>query len=301
MVAGYPISAASRITSISLDTLRAWERRYKAVVPRRSGRSRVYNDHQIKRLLLLRKLLDRGYSIGQVAGVDDKGLQSLLRKSQVLSPAVSLPESAIYTPVLEAIGRYDYADADRELNRLAAAIASPRELVHQVALPLMREVGVLWHEGTWSIAQEHMVSALLSGLLSSFVRAYSPGKPAAKVLLATPRNERHGFANLAAALLAVAGGLGIVPLGTDLPAKEILTLAQKTNADAVLLSLSSAPGDEAIEDLQEIGRRLPPNIQLWLGCNEQVLPDHSVLGRGWRVLRDFASLETEMGALGARF
>src|ERR1017187_4817576 len=52
-IAGYPIRAVSKLTGISIDTLRAWERRYKAVVPTRNARGRLYNAAQVRRLTLL--------------------------------------------------------------------------------------------------------------------------------------------------------------------------------------------------------------------------------------------------------
>ena len=48
----YPIRAVAKITGLSLDTLRAWERRYQAVVPERSDRGRQYGPEHIERLLV---------------------------------------------------------------------------------------------------------------------------------------------------------------------------------------------------------------------------------------------------------
>ena len=47
---GYPIRAVARMTGLSLDTLRAWERRYDAVVPGRGQRGREYSDEDVARL-----------------------------------------------------------------------------------------------------------------------------------------------------------------------------------------------------------------------------------------------------------
>jgi hypothetical protein len=68
-------------------------------------------------------------------------------------------------------------------------------------------------------------------------------------LLATPANERHAFPTLAAAMIVAAGGLGVIYLGTDLPAADIVLAARKSEADVVLLSLSSVPNSEVLDDL----------------------------------------------------
>ncbi len=139
MPTSYPISAAAKLTGIPLDTLRAWERRYRAVIPKRSERGRVYSEEQIKRLVLLRQAVQQGHSIGQVAGVGDRQLRELLEKSSSLSAPGIVSKAAasqeVLTPILQALDRFDYAATDREINRLAAAMASPRDFVHHAALP----------------------------------------------------------------------------------------------------------------------------------------------------------------------
>ena len=55
---GYPIRAVAQLTGLSVDTLRAWERRYKAVSPQRQGRGRVYNEG-------LKSFASDGYAYGE--------------------------------------------------------------------------------------------------------------------------------------------------------------------------------------------------------------------------------------------
>ena len=188
---GYTDSPIEIKVAIELDPTQQ-----KARVDFRSQRGRVYSEEQIKRLILLRQAVEQGHAIGQVAGIKDRGLRALLENSTSLSaaePARVADSQILITPILRAIERYDYAAADRDINRLAAAMASPRDFVHQAALPLMRTIGALWHEGKCSIAQEHMLSNLLSALLASLMRTYSPSNPPVRVLLATPRNQHHSF------------------------------------------------------------------------------------------------------------
>jgi len=305
MATSYPISAVSKLTGIPLDTLRAWERRYHAVIPKRAGRGRVYSEDQIQRLLLLRRAVDQGHSIGQVAVLGDRQLRELLEKSSAIAEGEDASNrteaNALLAPVLHALDRFDYAGIDREINRLAAALGSPRNFVHQAALPLMRTVGERWHEGKCSIAQEHMLTSLLTALLASLVRTYTPLNPAARVLLATPRNERHAFPTLAAAMLAAAGGMGTIYLGTDLPSADIVLAARKSEADVVLLSLSSVPNSETLNDLEYIARKAPRAAALWLGGSPGLHLDEATAGSRWLVVQDFSALEHQLAARGARF
>ena len=77
----YPIRAVAKLTGVAIDTLRAWERRHSAVTPIRDDRGRMYSDADIARLRLLRGAVERGHSIGRVAGLSDAQLRD--RKSVV--------------------------------------------------------------------------------------------------------------------------------------------------------------------------------------------------------------------------
>src|SRR5271166_1488458 len=134
----YPIRAVAKITGLSLDTLRAWERRYRAVVPERSARGRQYGAAQIERLLLLGQLVQKGHAIGGIASLADQELKNLLAQ-QPRQPTIE-PAGDVLAPVLSAIEGFDSARTGDELSRLAAVL-SPRDLIYEVAVPLMREVG----------------------------------------------------------------------------------------------------------------------------------------------------------------
>src|SRR5579863_8890962 len=104
MATSYPISAVAKLTGIPLDTLRAWERRYGTVIPKRAGRGRVYSEEQIQKLLLLRRAVEQGHSIGQVAGLGYRQLRELLEKSSSIAGGQSAAKlsdsSSVLSPVL---------------------------------------------------------------------------------------------------------------------------------------------------------------------------------------------------------
>src|SRR5690349_3016876 len=121
----YPIRAVTRLTGISMETLRAWERRYRAVTPEHTERGRMYSEHEIQRLVLLRGAIENGHSIGQVAHLPNHDLQEITRRADkpATAPAVRPPEApAAISTLVEAIDRYDYTGANEELGRLASVM-----------------------------------------------------------------------------------------------------------------------------------------------------------------------------------
>src|SRR3954471_8837532 len=75
----HPIGVVARRTGLKPDLIRAWERRYGAVEPGRSEtRRRFYSDEDIERLLLLRRVVNTGRGISQVAGLSNAELEALI-------------------------------------------------------------------------------------------------------------------------------------------------------------------------------------------------------------------------------
>ena len=207
--------------------------------------------------------------------------------------------NALLGPLLHANEQFDYTCAESELSRLAAAIADPRDIVQEIALPLMRIVGDRWHEGTFTIAQEHIVTALLTGLLASMLRVYGNPNPAVKVLMATPEHEHHGFGILAAAMLTAAKGMGALHLGSNLPSDEIVLAARKTGADAVLLGVCGANPERVITAMEDIRKGLRGRKQMWIGGAPDERLTQAAEQMGWVVLKNFRVFEDELDKLAA--
>lgn len=288
----YPIRAVANITGLSLDTLRAWERRYKAVVPERSHRGRLYGTAQIERLLLLGQLVRKGHAIGGIASLSDQELQSLFAESpQPAKTAESLTQRDISAPVLAALERFDSAAAHAEVGRLAAVL-SPRDLVYEVMVPLMHEVGVRWHDGALAVAQEHMASQIVRDVLGGLIRLFRPFRPSIKMVFATPAGEAHEFGIQAAAMLASITGIEPVYLGANLPAKEIGATATKTGAQVIVLGIT-LPSMATQVEVRAIAASMPETTTLWVGGAGSEGLDASGLGPRAIRLKDLPAFEAE--------
>ena len=301
----YPIRAVVKLTGVNPATIDSWERRHGALKPKHGAHGRLYSEQEVQRIRLLRDAIAKGHHIRHLAKREDEQLRLLTKfpNAGVINSEEAFPAAAavvtILDPLLEMIEDFDYSIAERELNRLAAATADPSNIVHEIALPLMRITGERWHEGDFTIAQEHMVTALLTGLLASMLRLYGNPKPAAKVLMATPENEHHGFGILAAAMLTAAKGLGALHLGTNLPASEIVFAARSTEADAVLLGVCGANSERVIQTMQEIRKGAKKRTQLWIGGSADETLVAAAEKLGWVVMKNFHDFEHQLDGLAA--
>src|SRR6185295_12097498 len=75
----YLIGVVTKLTGLSIDVVRVWERRYGAVRPVRSaGGTRLYSDADVMRLTRLHRAVERGYGIGQAARLSESELDELI-------------------------------------------------------------------------------------------------------------------------------------------------------------------------------------------------------------------------------
>jgi methylmalonyl-CoA mutase cobalamin-binding subunit len=147
-----------------------------------------------------------------------------------------------------------------------------------------------------------MTSALLHNVIGALVSICRRNSPASRVLFATPAGEQHEFGILLSAMLAAGGGLGIVYLGANLPAEEIVSAARRTAPQAVVLGLTGANGAKAeLKELQEVARKLPAQIELWVGGPQRDAAVSGVRKTRALLIEDFAMLEQHLIRLGARF
>ena len=298
----YPIRAVSRLTGIAIDTLRAWERRYRAVTPSRDERGRMYTEADVSRLRLLRAAVEGGHAIGRVAALDDEALAHLSAPPAAAAARIqdSTPPEAIDTGGLDAaLRRFDAAAIDQEIARLALMLR-PLTLVQDVLMPMLVRVGDDWHAGRGSIAHEHLMAAAIRNILGSFLRMHARPDAGTRLLFATLAGDRHEIGTLGAAMLAASSGLGVAYLGPDLPAREIVDSAVPARAQVLVLGLTAGAQARSVErELRTVVRELPADVELWAGGSGAAM-HAALIGRRGLLLPDYDAFQRELLRLGGR-
>lgn len=273
----YPIRAVSLMTGVGIDTLRAWERRYSAVTPQRDGRGRVYSDEDVRRIRLLHDAVNKGYAIGRVASYTIAELERLPGPAtrRDTSPAVMSQPVNAGTPstagaagvagLLAATESFDAVAVEAALARAAALLSAP-QLLRDLIVPALNEVGARWQDGAARIAHEHLLSASVRNVLGSLLRLYQKTSGAETLLFATPAGEAHELGALGAAVLAASFGLGTIYLGPSTPADEVLATLRAVSVRVVVLGVVGA-GDllHTEAEVRKLAAHLPADTELWLG------------------------------------
>lgn len=300
----HPIQVVSRRTGLSADVIRVWERRYGVVEPRRTSSSRrLYSDAEVERLALLRRVTRAGRRISDVVGLSDAELQAMVaedEQARAVAPpgALAGPEAGRHlTACLDAVERMDAAALDAALERASVALSVPAVL-EEVLVPLLREVGDRWRDGTLRVAAEHMASARLRTFLGGLRRRGNPDGIGPVLLLATPPGQGHELGTLMAAVIAAGDGWNAVHLGTGLPAEELAAAAARTAARAVALGITVAPnGAGTADELERLRAALPEGVPLLVGGAGAAASRDLLSRAGARYVATLADLRLELARI----
>jgi DNA-binding transcriptional MerR regulator/methylmalonyl-CoA mutase cobalamin-binding subunit len=262
---GYSIRVAARLSGVSADKLRVWERRYGFPAPERTSTGqRVYGDPDVKRLALIAQAIEAGYRASQAIAASPKQLRRLIEES---TSAPTLPAGANVdaSAMLERL-QDDDLDGFRNGLRQAVAVLGPERFVREFASPLIDVVGDAWQKGRIAVRHEHLFSAALTTQIRLLLAAFERSKGGPTVLLTTLPGERHGLGlELAALYLAVKGAV-VRLLGVDTPLADILEATRALEADVLGISVSAAGNPKTTAaDIQRLFRALPRSVALWVG------------------------------------
>lgn len=254
----YPVRAAARLTGLSPELLRAWERRHGVVEPLRTpGGTRRYRAADLERLRLVKAAVDAGNRIGQVAQLALEELKAISADAEA-RPAGRLGE------ILEALDHFDSAEVQRLLSLQLSALGAAR-FAREIALPLVREIGDRWANGQMGIASEHLATGVLRSLLGSALAPTATSLLGPRIVFATPTGERHELGLLMAALTALGAGANPVYLGVELPVEDLLSAVEGAGAAALALSLVTVPSLQAARTVSALRGGLADAVHLWLG------------------------------------
>ena len=296
----YSIKAVSQATGLSIETLRAWERRYRIVEPLRdtNGR-RSYQPDDVIRLRKLREATERGHPISRLARLGEKELDGILEAASEKGDAVP-PLSSIGAQIIAAAQDYRPADCD-QLLAMALALLPASQVVTEILGPTLVEIGERWHRGELSIAQERIVSTAVRKQLSSVLDTYSRIADGPVMVLATPAGERHELGILMCALLAASKNVRCHYLGADLPAADLATYATRVGADVVALSvLMTENMPKLLEEIGRLAQLLPAQVELWGGGNALYRAEAGRLPARLKLIEDLRAFEREITLLDAR-
>lgn len=278
----HPVRVASQRTGLSPDVLRVWERRYRAVEPARTpGRQRLYSDRQLERLTLLARATSRGRAISQLTRIELDALRELVASDELAAqkPGTSSPDSnaahgtgggaadttALIAAALAAVKAFDGATLEALL-RTEAVRRGTDDTIDLIIAPFITAVGDRWHAGEFTVANEHLATAVVRRVLGWMFAQVSSPTSAPALVVATPSGQQHELGAMLVAAAASTRGWRVVYLGAGVPAEAIADAAATVGAQAVALSLVFPSADPVVaHEVRALHGALPPSVPIIAG------------------------------------
>lgn len=224
----YEIHEVAALTGLSASRLRAWERRYAVVRPRRMANGyRAYTSEQVALLRAFARLVTEGERIGELAAAPPAEVLARADRRQIGATPIDA--------ILDAVRRLD-RDALTGLVRRQLALRGLGAFAAEVVCPLATAVGDEWALGRVSIGGEHLASeVVLQTLKEAMVEGHGSGP---LLIAACLPGERHEWGVVATLAQALERGWRIQYFGPDLPVDDLVEAAWRVRPRVIAFSVS---------------------------------------------------------------
>ena len=268
----FSIKDLEHLSGIKAHTIRIWEKRYDILDPERTDTNiRTYNGENLQKLLNIAFLNGHGYKISRISKMHEEEINDLVRRIS----ATSSEENRAKNSFKLAMMNFDDRLFQRTYNKLREK-RNFREVFHDVFLPLLDEIGLLWQTDTIKPIHEHYIVELIKQkiyLNIAELKSEVPDSHDEKLyVLFLPDNEIHDVGILYLNYELLNAGKNAIYLGPSLPLDNMDYL-MKLHDNLIFVSyLTISPVNTNIQEfIQEFQDKI---------CKEK---NHEILLFGQRI------------------
>jgi MerR family transcriptional regulator, light-induced transcriptional regulator len=234
----YTIKQASRLTGVPVTSLRAWERRYGVVVPRRTESGyRIYDEEAVGAVSAMRRLVAEGWSPAEAADAVRSGIVPAAEVSEErAASAADAPAVAYMEQFLASAMRMDTAGMEQSLDG-GFALGSFEHVVETWLFPTLEALGEGWARGEIDVSAEHAASHAVHRRLSAAFDAAASSSRGPAVVVGLPPGSEHSLGALAFATAIRRRGWDVLYLGSNVPVSSWEAAARSRAAQAAVLAV----------------------------------------------------------------
>ncbi|MBY0433434.1 MAG: MerR family transcriptional regulator, partial [Cyclobacteriaceae bacterium] len=184
----YSIKELEKLSGIKAHTIRIWEKRHRIILPERTDTNiRYYSDDDLKKIINISLLNNNGVKISKIANLST---DELVKQVHVLSENKSNTDIHIDQLVVAMIDMEE-ENFEKILAGLIIRYGFEKTII-EIVYPFLEKIGILWHTGNITPAQEHFISHLVRQKIIVAIDslALAP-KTSTRVVLFLPDEELH--------------------------------------------------------------------------------------------------------------
>ena len=244
----FSIKELEQLSGIKAHTIRIWEKRHKLIAPKRTTTNiRYYSDDDLKKIINVSLLNNHGVKISKIVKLSEEELNTEVFQ---LSEEKTNSEIHIDQLVLSMID-LEEEQFEKVLSRLTLKVGFERAIL-EVVYPFLEKIGVLWHTGNISPAQEHFITNLIRQKIIVAIDSLPiPSKLSKRAILFLPENELHELGLLFCHYITRQFGLRTYYLGQSIPYRDLKSICEAHNPHYILTTISSSPQGSVIQGYLE--------------------------------------------------
>lgn len=270
--AKFNIKTVGQKTGILPVTLRAWERRYQILTPKRGQNGyRLYSDRDIAILSWIKSQLETGVSISTASE------EIRLRAKQGIWPEINQVPPITFTPtsvsfntleeknrLYEALVKHDETSAAAIFGGALTALPLV-SLFEELLVPTLVEVGESWYHGRIQVATEHFASNFFRGRLLSIYQSLSNPHSTSRILIGSAPGELHEIGPMMVAVLIREAGYRVEYLGADLPLEDLVFYARGEHPRLIILSATMRESALDLARVEDLLKTIKPRPSFGFG------------------------------------
>jgi DNA-binding transcriptional MerR regulator len=260
----FSIKDLENLSGIKAHTIRIWEKRYNVLQPMRTDTNiRLYDLASLQKLLNITLLHDYGYKISKISSYPEEEIPIMVRE---IVSSTSAKNHAI-TAFKMAMMNFDQELFLSTYNWLSKE-KSFRDIFHEVFIPLMKELGLLWQTDTISIAHEHFVTYLIKQKIqvnTEKLQLIKPTKCDTVFVLSLPMNEIHEMGLMYLNYEILLKGYKTIYLGESMPIENLKDIKKYFDSIIFVSYLTVRPERNLIDEYiaEMVGQLADDSTELW--------------------------------------
>jgi DNA-binding transcriptional MerR regulator len=242
----FNIKDLENLSGVKAHTIRIWEKRYNLLQPARTDTNiRKYDLDNLMKLLNVSFLYNEGIKISKIAKSSEQERIKLIQELSVERKeehAIKLFKTAMFN--------FDYDQFTEAYDDLSKE-KSFSKLFFDVLVPLLNDIGLLWHTGVIDHAHEHFISELIKQkLIINIIEQQERIKSdnSRVFILYLPYEEIHEIGLLFAHFEILSAGYKSIYLGPNIPISSLKNTTQHYDKITFVSYFTVKPDKRSIEE-----------------------------------------------------
>lgn len=285
----FSIKDLEHLSGIKAHTIRIWEKRYNILTPERTDTNiRTYDLCNLQKILNVTFLNDHGYKISRIAKLSDQEISKMVKS---VAASASQQNRAINSFKIAMIN-FDQTLFNNTYKSLLET-KTFRSIFHEIFLPLLDEIGLLWQTDTINPVHEHFLVGFIKQKLYLNIAQLEDNAnyvDDSLYILFLPENEIHDLGILYLNYELNLSGRKTIYLGPSMPIKDMKYLLEIHPNPKFISYLTIAPKEvselikefetelckDSIKELNLFGSRIqtldpskqPPHVKIYKSITE---------------------------------